>query len=312
MKPNAQGEFEFNMEDLGVTLGILTAVGGASHASKALTDRWRKRGMSKKGAELRGSLMTESQKEATLLEEALTYRVEDGVPVPVAPDDAAEEAQLKDPNLYKIIDGTLQKLTPAETRQLVPGGQRKLPELTDGPATKYFFQADDSPLSHEERVREREYLNYVNENYDQMTEDYKAQVRKEWSGYDRVASGDEGKFVIPGVEEAGPKEFTVAHEAASAYAKSYLDTLLAREDTAGMPVMILGGASGAGKTSTTSALGKDYLETFAAIIDTTSTSIDSIKKKAAKIRETGRPDTPQGKFQKHLQKKSKMVPSLLK
>ena len=133
------------------------------------------------------------------------------------------------------------------------------------------------------KLTEAEALKFFEDKQDDALKAYQDRVKKEF-GTDRVISGDEAKFIVPGVKS---ETMAAVHEPASAFAKIYGDELLRNPLTKDKPAMIMAGGSGSGKTrSIRSALD---LDGYAAVFDTNSNNLAAAERNIAKIRKTGRP-----------------------
>lgn len=184
--------------------------------------------------------------------------------------------------------------------QRIPPGS-KPPELSSGaggvpaevppispppqaPALDDYFSPSPR-LSDEGKAFESQALDYFRNNHAKATEDYINRISKEF-GSKRVVSGDEAKFIVPGVS---PETMAAAHEPASAFSKVFRDKLLADPETAGKPVIIMGGGSGAGKTSSLRNRFSELDKDFAGVFDTNTNNVASGRKNIELVKKSGRP-----------------------
>jgi len=147
----------------------------------------------------------------------------------------------------------------------------------------------DTTLTGEEQARQEEALTYLLKNFRKAEEDYRARVREEFKT-EKLVSGDEAKFIIPGVNKESPEQFRLVHEPASAFAKMYRTKLLADQTTKHLPGIVMGGGSGAGKSSGLKQFGRqvDLDKDVSVILDTNTNTINAARKNINVIRNTGR------------------------
>lgn len=177
----------------------------------------------------------------------------------------------------KVQTGTSgPKGIPAEPAPAPAAPAKKLPSVR-----QYFTPQKN--LDDAGKVTETEALKFFEEKQDDALKAYQERIKKEF-GTDRVISGDEAKFIVPGVKS---ETMAAVHEPASSFAKVYGEKLLSDEATKAKPAMIMAGGSGSGKTrSIRSALD---LDGYAAVFDTNSNNLAAVEKNISKIKKTGRP-----------------------
>lgn len=166
-------------------------------------------------------------------------------------------------------------------------------------ATSPEMQADVSNLARaieahytagSESDAEKLALAHLLQNPTQALADYDQRVMQQFGvNTPNIVAGDEAKYVIPGFSSEHSGSF---HEPASALAKVKYDQLLEDPATAGQPVLIMGGGTGAGKTSALkSVLGQSgqSLDDYAAVVDTNSNKLDSTEQRIQQALQSGRP-----------------------
>lgn len=151
------------------------------------------------------------------------------------------------------------------------------------PIESYF--TPQKGLDESGRAFEDQALKFFKEQPEEAVKAYRDRVLKEF-GTDRVVSGDEAKFIVPGVKT---ESMAHAHEPASAFAKVYGDALLSNPETKGKPVMIMAGGSGSGKTRAVRETFKNLESDYAGVFDTNSNNLAAVEKNIAKIKKSGRP-----------------------
>lgn len=127
---------------------------------------------------------------------------------------------------------------------------------------------------------------FFNTNLDVAEARYVGRINKQFNTTaGNIVSGDEAKYIVPGFDAIQSANY---HEPASGFAKVIARKLLDNTDTAGKPVLIMSGGSGAGKTSTLRAGGIDFNE-YALVHDTNLNNFDSAVQKIEEALATGRP-----------------------
>ena len=126
---------------------------------------------------------------------------------------------------------------------------------------------------------------YLTNNKEKAMADYVARTKKDFgTTKDNIVAGDEVKHVVPGF---GPDSSVTYHEPSSQFAKEHYKTLLDRKDTLNQPVLITGGGTGSGKTSSLKGTVKD-ISNYAAVIDTNLTDASSIASRVEPALASGR------------------------
>lgn len=157
---------------------------------------------------------------------------------------------------------------------------RSQQQPTEGRPFEYI-QLTETPKGPVEQTA----YSWVINNLGDMTANYTGLINREFSGASRsqVVSADEAKKAIIGYNVNRSGDY---HEPASGFAKLWYQELLADESTADMPVSIMSGGSGSGKTSILRRLRN--LDDFAAVYDTNLNSFNSAKRKIEQALESGR------------------------
>lgn len=192
---------------------------------------------------------------------------------------AAKESAL--PMLLMLAPGQA-----VDTARAVGGRKGKPVEPKQSELQKHYTPSET--LTAEEKDIENKAFQYLEENQETAKADYKERVRAEF-GTDRVVSGDEAKFIIPGVNKDNADMFRIVHEPASAFAKVERDIILADKTTTHLPAVVMAGGSGSGKTSSLRNITGQFIDdTYAVIFDTNSNSQGSLDKNIEIVKKTGR------------------------
>lgn len=192
------------------------------------------------------------------------------------------------PTVYgKIISAIQGKLSRGE--DLTPAESTVVDDVTKNPeiyVPKSMSQADLIQSHYtpgQNTPEESGAYQHIISNPERALNKYDELIQKEF-GASNVVSGDVAKYVIPGMNSESSVNF---HEPASALAKAKYDQLLADPSTKDKPVLIMAGGSGAGKTATLRANGKN-LGDYAAVVDTNLNSVKSAVDKIRAARQSGR------------------------
>lgn len=157
----------------------------------------------------------------------------------------------------------------APTPQAAPVDETKPAPIATSEKQMLFDQYIEKPKDEKEAAENE----YVRQNMEKVDAAYDEAVKTE---YDTDTANVVAADLVKTMDVEGRPAFTaeqsqVRHEASSAFAKMKYDQLLKDPNTQQDPVMVLGGISGAGKTSSIKTLGVDTGD-FAAVYDTNLTS----------------------------------------
>jgi N12 class adenine-specific DNA methylase len=133
-----------------------------------------------------------------------------------------------------------------------------------------------APLPDSQRGAEQAEIDFIRNNLELAIETYNAASMVEYkTGVPNVLSADLARTMdIEGREPFDSTLSQVRHAASSALIKTILQLRLADPENAGKPFALMGGVSGAGKTSSLKALGIET-EPYAAVVDTNTADPDS-------------------------------------
>lgn len=206
------------------------------------------------------SLLEQLRKQATSRQFATKDRLPQGI---------AEHQQLTNRDRLTSLYEEVTAAAATDPSRVPNAAQRAYRDVTEDPK---------DPL-------EKSAYDWVSNNLDEAKKLYTARVNEEFgTTAGNVISSDEAKYIIPGFDSTRSAAY---HEPASGIAKLMNKELLANDQTRELPVLIMSGGSGAGKTSALKVMGQNPSD-FALVHDTNLNTLGVAERKISEALASGR------------------------